>query len=407
MSASTAPFVFMTCRAGAEAVLKAEVARTDPAWRPAFTRPGFVTFKLTNETNLDDRTLAARHWTFAHAHGVSLGRFKGESLERLVEQVWQHKELAAIACCEPFADVHVWQRESHVPDERGYESVYTPLAEEVERALRSGAPTAAQALREAGEPSPSSVPCPRRRRASPRNSLVLDTVLVEPGEWWVGYHRALLAQQRWPGGAIPVRLPPHAVSRAYLKMEEALQWSGLPLAPDDEVVEIGCAPGGASQALLDRGLFVTGIDPADVDPALVEHPRFRHLKKRGKDVRRKEFIDVRWLAADMNIAPSGTLDTVEAIVSHSGIAIRGMILTLKFAQWSDASQLPELVERVRTWGYRDIRVRQLVTGGTEVCVAALKRRALRRLGRSHGRRRSQSSKRVDGAHAAPPKPHFS
>jgi len=407
MSASFAPFVFMTCRGGAEAVLKAEVARTDPAWRPAFTRPGFVTFKLPGETMLDDRTLETRHWTFAHAHGISLGRFKGESLGRLVEQVWKHDDLTAIACREPFSDIHVWQREAHVPGEQGYASVFTPLAEEVERALRGGAPAAAQALREASEPPPSPTTRSRRRRASSRNSLVLDTVLVEPGEWWVGYHRALLAQQRWPGGAIPVRLPPHAVSRAYLKMEEALQWSSLPLAPDDEVVEIGCAPGGASQALLDRGLFVTGIDPADVDPQLVEHPRFRHLKKRGKDVRRKEFVDVRWLVADMNIAPSGTLDTVEAIVSHAGIAIRGMILTLKFAQWSDASQLPELVERVRAWGYRDIRVRQLVTGGTEVCLAALKRRALRRLGRSQGRRRSQASNRVDSSHATPPKPHIS
>ena len=64
------------------------------------------------------------------------------------------------------------------------------------------------------------------------------------------------------------------------------------------------APGGASQALLDRGMFVTGIDPAEVDPAVVKHPRFRHLRKRGTDVRRHEFLGVRWLAADMNIAPT-------------------------------------------------------------------------------------------------------
>ena len=47
-----------------------------------------------------------------------------------------------------------------------------------------------------------------------------------------------------------------------------MAWSDLPLEPDDECVEIGCAPGGASQALLERGLFVTGIDPADVDPVV-------------------------------------------------------------------------------------------------------------------------------------------
>ena len=104
--------------------------------------------------------------------------------------------------------------------------------------------------------------------------MILDVVVLEPGQWWIGYHRAVSWPARWPGGAIPVVLPAHAVSRAYAKMEEAIQWSGLPLAAGDECVEIGCAPGGASQALLDRGLFVTGIDPADVDPVVLAHPRF-------------------------------------------------------------------------------------------------------------------------------------
>jgi 23S rRNA (cytidine2498-2'-O)-methyltransferase len=192
-------------------------------------------------------------------------------------------------------------------------------------------------------------------------------------------------------------------------LEEAIQWSGLPLAAGDECVEIGCAPGGASQALLDRGLFVTGIDPADIDPALLEHPRFRHLKKRGTDVRRKEFEGVRWLAADMNIAPAATLDEVEPIVTHPGIAIRGMILTLKLSDWTAAARLPELVARVRGWGYREIRTRQLVTGGQEVCLVALRRKALRRLGKKLNRKRPRGHRvelRTDAPHPTLPEPHF-
>jgi len=34
----------------------------------------------------------------------------------------------------------------------------------------------------------------------------------------------------------------------YLKMAEALEWSGLPMSRNEHVVELGCAPGGASQA---------------------------------------------------------------------------------------------------------------------------------------------------------------
>jgi 23S rRNA (cytidine2498-2'-O)-methyltransferase len=181
------------------------------------------------------------------------------------------------------------------------------------------------------------------------------------------------------------------------------------LAAGDECVEIGCAPGGASQALLDRGLFVTGIDPADVDPAVLAHPRFRHLKKRGKDVRRKEFQDVRWLAADMNIAPDRALDEVQAIVEHPGLTIRGLILTLKFSDWKLAARLPEVVTRVHGWGYREVRTRQLVTGGQEVCLVALRRKALRRLGGKQGRKRQsrvRGKTRRDAPHPTLPGPHF-
>jgi 23S rRNA (cytidine2498-2'-O)-methyltransferase len=137
-------------------------------------------------------------------------------------------------------------------------------------------------------------------------------------------------------------------------------------------------------------MFVTGIDPANVDTALVEHPRFRHLKKRGADVRRQEFLGVRWLVADMNIAPQATLAEVDPIVTHPGVAIRGMVLTLKMSDWNLAERLDEFVAHVRGWGYRDVRVRQLTTGGQEVCLVALRRKALRRLGKKSGRETAHS-----------------
>jgi 23S rRNA (cytidine2498-2'-O)-methyltransferase len=273
----------------------------------------------------------------------------------------------------------------------------SPLCREIEMAIRAAAPETAAKFRRlsVGRPQP-----------SPRNALVLDVAVIEPGQWWLGYHRPVSWPARWAGGAIPVQLPAHAVSRAYAKMEEAIQWSALPLAAGDECVEIGCAPGGASQALLDRGLFVTGIDPADVDPAVVDHPRFRHLKKRCKDVRRQEFTGVRWLAADMNIAPEATLDDIETIVAHPGATIRGMIVTLKLSDWTAAERLPQLANRVRAWGFRDVRLRQLVTGGQEVCLVALRRKALRRIGKNRGRKPKRDVLRRDKPHTKPSGPHF-
>jgi 23S rRNA (cytidine2498-2'-O)-methyltransferase len=415
MSSVTPQYVFMTCRPGAERALKCEVARKQPAWRFAFSRPGFVTFKLDAEARLGARELAERRWTFAHSHGVSLGRLTGDRLSELVEQVWQHPGVVELATGElRVADIHVWQRDNAegtdaTADDDAPTSYGTPLAAEIERALRETAPNSFAMLKK--EPGRGRTP---RRHPSPRGGLVLDVFVLEPGEWWIGYHVALSPTERWPGGQLPVSLPQHAVSRAYAKIDEAIRWSGLPIAAGDECVEIGCAPGGASQALVDRGLFVTGIDPADVDPAVLSHPRFRHLKKRGKDVRRQEFTGVRWLVADMNIAPQATLDEVEPIVTHPGITIRGLVLTLKLPDWNLAEYLDEFAARVHGWGYRDVRMRQLTTGGQEVCLVALRRKALRRLGRKHKSKRahrrgepaSAGRKRGDQPHSGPPAPHF-
>jgi 23S rRNA (cytidine2498-2'-O)-methyltransferase len=401
MSQDAAQFVFMTCRAGAEGALKQEVARVEPDWRPSFSRPGFLTFKNGDKKPFDVQRLAERNWTFAHAHGFSLGKLTGEQLGELVRQFWNHPGIAALTELSTPLDLHVWQREPAV-DNSGLVTNITPLCEEIEATLRAAAPEDTRFARL----------IPKHRHATDRNSSVLDVVLVEPAEWWIGHHVAISRHERWPGGQIPIHLPAHAVSRAYAKMEEAIGWSNLPIVEGDECVEVGCAPGGASQALLDRGLFVTGIDPADVDPEVLQHPRFRHLKKRGSDVRRHEFEGVRWLAADMNIAPGSTLDEVEAIVRHPGLSIRGLVLTLKFADWPRAEELPELVSRVRRWGYRDVRTRQLVTGGQEVCLVALRRKALRRLGKktnstkSLSRKRKARQTRRDESHKSLPGPHF-
>ena len=48
-----------------------------------------------------------------------------------------------------------------------------------------------------------------------------------------------------------------------------------------------------------------------------------------------------------------------------------MVLTLKLADWSQAEKLADYAARVHGWGYRDVRMRQLASGGQEVCLVAL------------------------------------
>jgi 23S rRNA (cytidine2498-2'-O)-methyltransferase len=353
-------FIFVTCQIGAERAVKAEVARQWPKFRFAYSRPGFLTFKLPEKVRYaDDFDLDS---VFTRAYSFSLGKVQGNDPTAMARQAWELLGDRAVR------RIHVWARDAAAPGERGYEPGFTPGAFETHRLLWESQPKEARLPREAAD----------LQNPARRGELILDCVMVGEQEWWVGFHKAGGPATRWPGGMLPLELPSDAVSRAWLKIEEALRWSELPIPPGARVAEIGSAPGGASQALLARGYFVLGIDPAEMHPTVAAHPHFTHLRRRSTQVRRREFRKIRWLTADMNVAPNYTLEAVETIVTHPEVKVRGLLLTLKLLKWELAEQLPEYLDRVRSWGFNQVRARQLQHNRREICVAALKKPFLRK-----------------------------
>jgi 23S rRNA (cytidine2498-2'-O)-methyltransferase len=342
-----APFIFATCQVGAEGALKREFALRWSECHPAFMRPGFVTFKITSEEK--HAAPPGEGAIFARALAQTLGKVAGGQRPEMLQKAWE------LAGDRTYEGLHVWHRDAAEPGHRDYEPGLLPEDKEIAAEVR--------ALR-----TELSLPGYVHEGAT-----VLDVVIVEPDLWFVGWHQATDAPHTcWPGGFAMIEMPPDAVSRTYLKMEEALRWTQFPLAAGQLCAEIGSAPGGASQALLAHGLVVIGIDPADMHPAVLANPNFRHIKKRGHEVRRREFRKVRWLTCDVNLPPSYTLDTVEAIVMHPEVHVRGLILTLKLPGWDLVDKIPEYLFRVRSWGFQDVRARQLHHNRQEFIVAALR-----------------------------------
>ncbi len=406
-----ASFIYVTCQVGAEPTLKAEFARRWPGLRFAYSRPGFITFKSAEP--LDQRQdVPCRDAVFARATGQSLGKVQAETPEARAAAVW---ELLGDSAGE-YDGLHVWARDRRPPRERDLKPKVPQEAIDAANLLRAADPLATPAVGEEAEngeaptvanarpqdetPEETEVtptetgavetegnetaaietkgtetgPMPKRRLRTwvQPGANVLDIILVEPDVWWVGRHPATTTASCWPGGFCRINVREPIISRAYFKVEEALQWTGLPFRKGERVADLGCAPGGASQALLARGMRVYGVDPANPDPSLFENLNFWHEKKRGADVRRKHFADIPWLVADMNVAPNYTLDTVEGIVTHDEVHIRGMLLTLKLLEWDLAAEISDYVFRVRTWGFKHVQVRQLAANRQEVCLAAWK-----------------------------------
>ncbi|MGQ9505575.1 MAG: SAM-dependent methyltransferase [Thermogutta sp.] len=346
------PFIFATCQSGLENVLKSEVTRIYPFLRPAFSRRGFVTFKFTGDVKPDEGfSLEA---VFARSWGFCFGQIAAGDQEAAARETWNR--LAGF----PVRWIHVWPRDSSPPGRSNPEEHWPEEIGQIRQLLLNNLPEGIRLPAKINEAIP-----------APPGVWVLDCVLVEPDQWWIGIHRTLSPQSRYPGGRFPIVLPEHAVSRAYLKIEEALQWSGFVIPSNARWAELGCAPGGATQALLDRGYYVLGVDPAEMHPVVLSHPRFTHLRRRTPQAPRRAFRKIRWLAADINASPNYTLDAVESIVTYPQVNVRGMILTLKLTDLRLAANIPDYLVRIRGWGYNIVKARHLWTNRQEVCVAAL------------------------------------
>lgn len=311
----------------------------------AFARPGLTTFKVSGPPATPAMTLPS---SFARAFGVSLARGR-------------HEEVHAAVAALPRGPLklHVFERDLPVPPEE------QPVAT---RGLRMMAID--QDLRLA---MPGVFDEDLRARVGDR---VLDVIVPhgsEPDEpWLIGLHTHHAGHGPWPGGVTYAPPPPHAPSRAWSKVEEALAWSDLEPKIGEICVEIGAAPGGATLNMLDRGLEVHGIDPGQMAPNVLafhgEHGnRFIHHHMPAAEVDARALPrHYQWLLLDVNLAPMVALRYVERFVALAHGGLRGALLTLKINDDGIFQALPRLYERIRKLNPSTMRVTQLPSHRSEV-----------------------------------------
>lgn len=337
-------FAMLVCACGAESVVKEEMAIQ--GWRLAFSRPGFVTAK-------HDSTMDLPEGIFIRAVARSIGKAKAERSAELIASLLEQLETSV---ARPFDQLHVWPKDrapiGRFDFEPGLDEVSKAVADEIFAALRE------KWLR-----------CDAPNRIAEAGESVLDIVLVEPSSWFFGTHLATTWPTRWPGAVQPIQPRYEPVSRAYYKAAEAITWSGFDMQPNDLAVEIGSAPGGACGRLLELGMRVIGIDPAEMDERIAGHPKFRHIRARAEDLKRNEFRGAKWLLVDSNVKPDKTLVTVKNIVNHKYSEFEGLLITLKIGDYESAGSINRWRKSIEVWNPKQIQVRQLARNKCEVCFA--------------------------------------
>lgn len=337
------PFVFATCQVGAERALKGEAQRVR-ALRPAFMRPGFVTFKSDAPLTLPLEVDLA----LARVVGLSLGHVKSSDVAT------RAKELAA---AHGPLRLHVWERDrfapSEVPDDEDRQGKAIALA----AALVHAHPKAFLVGNEAAA-----------------GDRVLDVVGTDDDVWYLGMHIHRAHTSPSPGGDPRLAIPADAPSRAWAKLEQAVRAFDIPLRSGDRVVEVGAAPGGVSYALLVRGCHVIAVDPAKMDPRLAAFAHFEHVPTPVSELAPGSVAHpVRWVVLDINISPFAALRQLEKLVREHADDLYGLVLTLKLGDWAMAARIPHLVAIVSRLGapLHEVRARQLPANKVEVCVVGL------------------------------------
>jgi 23S rRNA (cytidine2498-2'-O)-methyltransferase len=350
MTPFVSQFIWCACQAGAEKQLKSEMAGLRPEWKFSYSRPGFVTFKLDRESELDLSLVSV----FAREYALSLGRVKSfkEAAIRVREILSQDQK--------PWV-LQVFERDRYLPGDWPPGEVPDSGAHRFEAEL-------------CGELNHQEL---SRFKESPAASgdRVLSICGVEDDEWWIGgFIQDSELHSGRKGGRYELALPADVPSRAYYKLEEMIAWlthlGWDPPRGGEIAVEAGSAPGGASLALLNRGLRVTGIDPGLMDERVMKLKAFQHLRMTIAQVE-PEHLPPRmdWLVLDTNLAPQIALPWIERVTRYyKPKGLRGAILTFKLNEAEFSETIYVWLERLERAGYSQVHGRQLSQHRREIGV---------------------------------------
>nr|WP_181438849.1 SAM-dependent methyltransferase [Paenibacillus sambharensis] len=168
----------------------------------------------------------------------------------------------------------------------------------------------------------------------------------------------------WPGGAVRFQREEEQISRAKFKLLEAERAFGLHLEDYKEALDIGAAPGGWTSLLLERGCAVTAVDPADLHPSLMDHPRLAYFKKNAGEVKfRPDTFDL--LVCDMSWSPMLMVKLVldlQASLERGGTAI----ITIKLMHRKPLQTIRDVIRKLEESSFKLLKAKQLFHNRDEI-----------------------------------------
>lgn len=299
---SEAVFYFALFKPECLELLKRDVAARYPELRWSFSRPGFATFK-------GPPGVAFAPWLVL-ASGISIGKHLGDGQAQSRAREVQR----------PTAELPRRHWRFH-PEQQTW--------------------CGAQKETSAGGAS-----------ASPILNLITLDRGSDAAEIWLGLSEEYPA--RTFVGA-PRDVPANAPSRAYAKIVEVCAHWDIRWPPGEVVLELGAAPGGASIALLERGMHVLAVDPGEMAEgvralATERGALYRPVQKKASHLDRADLAGLpsapSWLVCDINLAPPVALTQLAHAYGLVKRSVHTLIWTCKINDDKALATVPAVLHRL-------------------------------------------------------------
>ncbi len=176
---------------------------------------------------------------------------------------------------------------------------------------------------------------------------IVISILCTMHKAYLGISTAEENLSAWPGGARHFAQTEEQISRAEFKLLEALEVFGISLPENGRALDLGAAPGGWTRLLLDAGLSVIAVDPANLDPRLARRKQLEHYRGYAENylegaLQRRNRFDI--IANDMRMdarEAARLLDTAAECLRPDGV----MISVLKLPHAAPGDQSTDKPER--------------------------------------------------------------
>ncbi len=213
----------------------------------------------------------------------------------------------------------------------------------------------------------------QKNRISIDNSSkqILSVVLFQ-NKMYVGYSTVTQSLTSWPLGHLHYAFKTEQPSRAEFKIAESVELFNLDLSKYKTAIDLGAAPGGWSRFLLEKGMSVVAVDPAELNPGLFKYEKLKHFKCLSQDFFKKHpNSNFDMIVNDMRMDVQGSVEVMLNAFDHlkrNGIAI----MTLKL---NPRKKLEEIEYGIKNLSkkYTILHTRQLYHNRSEVTVVLSKK----------------------------------